>query len=122
MTQTYVEEENLFPHAFKENIEKTKSAVKNAIKNTEERRTKKRIQTLQKRKEDYTTLKKENRPLGPKHRILKTKRKRFLEIIQTVKNVDIESCLLNLKPLAWRHFVVRTVCTAKDEQGSELKD
>ena len=122
LTQAYVEEENLFPKAFKNQIEKTKSTVKNVIKSTEEKRTQKRIKTLQKRKEDYTILKSENRPLGPKHRIIKTQRKRFFELIQTVKKLDIETCLRELKPLAWRQFVVRVVCSAKDEHGRELKD
>ena len=62
LTQTYVEEENIFPKAFRGEIEKTKFKVKNAIKNTEDKRTKKRIETLVKKKEVYKLLKSEHRP------------------------------------------------------------
>ena len=117
LTQTYVEEENLFPKSFKEKIEKTNVKVRKAIQNTEVKRTKKRIETLVKKKEAYKLLKSEHRPLGPKHRILFTQRKRFLELLKKVENVEINS----LKPLQWRQFVVRAVCTAKDEQGEELR-
>jgi hypothetical protein len=122
LTQTYVAEENLFPLPFREDIEQTKATVEDAIKSTEEKRTKKRVQNLQNRKEAYTILKSENRPLGPKHRILVSQRKRFLEVIQEVKSVNIEACLKDLKPLEWRHFVVRAVCTAKGEEEKILKD
>ena len=122
LTQTYVEEENLFPLPVKEGIEKTASTVENKIKSTEAKRTKKRVQNLQNRKDAYTILKSENKPLGPKHRIVLTQRKRFLEVIQDVKSVNIGTSLTNLKPLEWRHFVVRAVCTAKGEQGRILKD
>ena len=117
LTQTYVEEENLFPKAFRENIEKTNVKVKKAIQITEVKRTKKRIETLQKKKEAYNLLKSEHKPLGPKHRILFTQRKRFFELLKEMKNVEIES----LKPLQWRQFVVRAVCTAKDETGRDLR-
>ena len=122
LTQAYIEEENLFPKAFRDDIEKTQSTVKNVVKKTEEKRTKKRIQTLTKRKEAYTILKSENRPLGPKHRILVTQRKRFFEAIQEVKGVSTEACLRDMKPLEWRQFVVRAVCTAGHEQGKVLRD
>ena len=122
LVQKYVEEESLFPEAFKKNIEKTNAIVKDAIKSTEEKRTKKRIENLLKKKEAYTILKSENRPLGPKHRILVKQRKRFLELMKEIKNSEVESCLTDLKPLQWRQFSVRAVCTAKDEQGRELKE
>ena len=122
LTQRYVEEENLFPKAVKKNIEETSSKVNNAIKRTEDKRTKKRIETLIKRKEAYTILKSDNRPLGPKHRILLTQRKQFSELMKKVKDIDIETSLNDLKPLEWRHMVVRTVCTIEEEKGRELQE
>ena len=49
LTQKYVEEEGLFPKAFKKDIETTQSKVKSVIKTTEDQRTEKRIEKLVKR-------------------------------------------------------------------------
>ena len=117
LTQTYVREENLFPKAFRDDIEKTNVKVKKAIQMTEVKRSKKRIEKLQEKREAYKLLKSEHRPLGPKHRILFTQKKRFLELLKENKTVEIES----LKPLQWRQFVVRAVCTTNYEHGEELR-
>ena len=121
LVQQYAEDENLFPEAFKVEIEKSKSKVKSVIKTTEDKRTKKRIQTLNKRKEDYKNLKSDKRPLGPTHRILGTQRKEFLGLIKEVQENETESFLDNLKPLQWRQFVVRAVCTATMDKGDRLR-
>ena len=121
LVQQYAEDERLFPEAFREEIEKSTSKVKSTIKITEDKRTKKRIETLNKRKEDYKNLKSEKRPLGPMHRILATQRKEFLDLIKQVKEIETDSFLENLKPLQWRHFIVRTVCTATEEKGERLR-
>ena len=121
ITQKYVEEEGLFPAAFQEDIEKTQCKVKNVIKTTEDQRTKKRIETLIKRNEAYKTLKSDNRPLGPNHRVLATTRKEFFQLIKEVKDIQIDNCLREMKPLQWRHFCVRTMCTAKDMRGDRLR-
>ena len=121
LTQRYIEEEGLFPESFKEGIEKTKSIVSSAIKSTEDKRTKKRIKTLLERNAAYKTLRSENRPLGPNHRILSSQRKAFLKLVQEVTNTDVDKCLIDKKPTQWRHFCVRTVCTAKGVQGEELR-
>ena len=121
LVQQYAEDENLFPAAFREEIEKSKSKVKSTIKKTEDKRTKKRIETLNKRKEDYKNLKSDKRPLGPMHRILGTQRKEFLGLIKEVKELDTDSYLENLKPIQWRQLVVRTVCTATEEKGERLR-
>ena len=120
LTQRYIEEENLFPLSFREDIEQTKSKVISAIKSTEEKRTKKRIETLVKRNEAYKMLKSENRPLGPNHRILAAQRKEFLRQLQEVTNTDLEN-YLKLKPLQWRQLCVRTVCTANGELGEGMR-
>ena len=121
LVQQYAEDESLFPEAFRDQIEKSKSKVKSAIKTTEEQRTKKRIETLNKRKEDYKKLKSDKRPLGPMHRILGTQRKEFLGLIKEVKEIETENYLENLKPLQWRQLVVRTICTAKEKKGERLR-
>ena len=95
--------------------------MKSTIKITEDKRIKKRIETLIKRKEDYKNLKSEKRPLGPMHRILSTQRKEFLDLIKEVKEIGTDSFLDSLKPLQWRQFVVRIVCTAKEEKGESLR-
>ena len=121
LTQKYVEEEGLFPEAFCEDIEETQNKVKSVIKTTEDQRTKKRIETLVKRNEAYEILKSDNRPLGPNHRVLATKRKEFMQLLQVVSDKQIDNCMREIKPLQWRQFCVRTVCTAKEMEGEKLR-
>ena len=94
LTQKYVEEEGLFPEAFKEDIEKTQSKVKSAIKTTEDQRTEKRIEKLLKRKEAYQLLRSDNKPLGPKYRILKRKQTEFLDLVQRVNEMENKEALV----------------------------
>ena len=122
LVQQYVAEQNLFPEDFKEGVAKTKLAEKNAIEINEQKRTTKRIETLQKRREDYLSLKDENKPLGSRHRIRSRDKKRFLKLLMELNCIEDESAAKNMKPKQWRHLTVRAVCTAKQELGAELRD
>ena len=122
LTQQYVVEENLFPEAFRNEIKQTKIKVKKAIQSTEEKRTKKRIETLASKKEAYKNLKSENRPLGPRHKILVAQRKKFVRLLHDGEDIEIDTCFRDLRPLQWRQLAVRAVCTAKDEPGRELRN
>ena len=41
--------------------------------------------------------------------------------IQEETKTDVEQVLKDMKPLQWRNFCVRTVCTAKGERGEGLR-
>ena len=120
LTQKYIEEENLFPDSVRVEIEKAESRVKSTIKETEKIRSKKRLETLINKKEAYKLLRLENKNLGPKHRILGTDRIKFLELLKKEKGIEVENYLDTMKPLQWRHFIVKTVCAAKEEDIRDL--
>ena len=122
LVQKYIEEENLFPDSLKEGLTKTDAEVKGVMKCNEDKRTKKRLETLLKRKEEYEDLKIENKPLGPTHRIHYRNRRRFIELLMELNGFESDSVLVDMKPLLWRKLTIRTVCTDKDKQGQELRE
>ena len=66
-------------------------------------------------------LRSDNRALGLRYRILKRKRIEFMDLVQRVNEMMNKDELEEMKPLQWRQFCVRTVCTAKDEYGEKLR-
>ena len=121
LVQKYVAEENLFPESLKDGIAKAELETRDVIKRNEQIKTKKRIETLNKRKEDYLTLTGDNKPLGPKHRIYATDRKMFTKLLMEMNGFEKERDLANMRPLKWRNIAVRTVCSDHKENGPELR-
>ena len=122
LTQTYIEEENILPKKFREEIEKSEIKVKSIIKETEDRRSKKRFQTLMKDKEDYRLLKLEKKILGPRQRILGTDRHKFMKLMKEVTGQDVKNYLEGVKPLEWRQFIVKLVCSTTGKEGEDLRN
>ena len=122
LTQRYMEEECLFPKQILENLERAKEASKTKIKETEENRKKKRYENLVKGKEAYKKSISENKPLGPRHRVLAADRKQFKDIIEELHGdkLDITS-VKAMKPPQWRKFILRLVCTVDDWKGEDLR-
>ena len=56
------------------------------------------------------------------HRIYESDRNRFKELIEELQSKTIESSLREMKPLMWRKFIVRLLCTSKGEHGRELRN
>ena len=63
----------------------------------------------------------ENRPHGPRTAILETDRKEFAEVFQEVTGNALHDLLATLKPIQFRDFVVRVVCSTSGENGDKLK-
>ena len=63
----------------------------------------------------------ENKPLGPRHRIIGADRNRFKDIIEEITEDSIENMVKDMKPLKWRNCIVRKVCTAGGQEGNELR-
>ena len=63
----------------------------------------------------YKLLRLKKKPLGPRHRILGTDKNIFLDLVRKEKGLEVEKFLIERKPLQWRHFIVRIVCTTKEE-------
>ena len=70
----------------------------------------------------YKKSKLENKPLGPKHRVSESDRIRFKELVEELQESPVESLLSEIKPLQWRRFIVRLVCTSEGENGVELRN
>ena len=121
LTQTYAQEENLFPKTILDEVEKTEAAHIKEMKDHDEKRSKKRYENLKHEKQAYKKSKLENKPLGPKHRVIESDRIRFKEIVEEVQQSTVESLLVEMKPLQWRRFIVRLVCTSEGQNGVELR-
>ena len=121
LTQQYNEEENLFSGALLEEIERTADSSQNKIKETEENRAKRRYENLFEERNVYKKSKMQNKPLGPKHRALGTHRNRFKYVVEMIQEKTTESSIRELKPLQWRRFIVRLLCTTEGENGNEVR-
>ena len=120
--QTYAEEENLFPKIIMEEVNKTEAAHIKEMKENDHKRAKRRYENLINEKQAYKKTKLENKPLGPRHRVAESDRIRFKELFEEVQNKTIDSLLDEIKPLQWRKFIVRLVCTTEGEKGIELRN
>ena len=121
LTQTYAKEENLFPKMIMEEVEKTEAAHLKEMKENDENRAKKRYKNLVTEKETYKKTRLENKPLGPKHRIVESDRIRFKELVEEVQPSSMETLLTEMEPLQWRRFIVRLICTTGGQHGTELR-
>ena len=63
----------------------------------------------------------ENKPLGPTHRVTETDRIQFKKLVEDLQDCTIERLLVEMRPLQWRRFIVRLVCTTGGEKGVELR-
>lgn len=121
-TQKYSQEENLFPKNILDEIEKTEVATKERVKKADETRAKKRFSQLVSDRDAYKKAKKENRPLGPKHRIHCADRERFKELVEKMQDQSMKRLMKDLKPLKWRNKIVRLVCSGTGETGNALRE
>ena len=121
LTQTYTREENLFPENFRKELEKDQSDIEMVIAQKRDERTKIRISQLSRQKEVSKKLKYENRPLGARKAILEADRKDFVNIVEGSTGSKFENLLTSLKPIQFRDFIVRLVCSSEDA-GEKLRE
>ena len=62
------------------------------------------------------------RPLGPRNTILDCDRKEFFELIEKVTGRRLETVLTCLKPVKWRDFIVRAVCSYDGGNRERLRE
>ena len=62
-----------------------------------------------------------NKRLGPKQRILGADRKKMKYILEKLTGKEIEVIVKQSKPLKWRQFIIRAMCTTSGETGQELR-
>ena len=80
-----------------------------------------RYSNLNKEKILSKKLKYENRPLGPRTPIHEKDRKAFSEVFQEVTGNIMHDLVVTLKPIQFRDFVVRVVCSTSGENGDKLR-
>ena len=121
LTQTYAQEENLFPADFRKELEKDRNDVKDIIKEKQEKRAKRRYSKLVKNKEISKKIKFENKPLGPRNSVLDTDRSNFVKMYECVTGSRIENVLTSLKPMYWRNHIVRILHSETGEASKSLR-
>ena len=122
LVQTYVQEENLYPERFRNEINKGKSDIDIIIAERQKKRTKHRISKLMIQHEVSRKTRFSNRPLGLRNSILEADRSEFVQMCEEVTGSDIETLLTTLKPLQWRNFIVRMTCSTSEELGEKLRN
>ena len=122
LTQTYIEQECILPDNLREEIKKTEIKAREKIAETEISRQKKQHKLMLQESQANKEVQRENRPLGPRHRVLGVDRNKFKEIIEDITSENIENTLKQRKPLKWRNFIVRTVSASTGERGNQLRD
>ena len=63
----------------------------------------------------------DKQPLGKRRNILASDIKQFSNIIEDIANCSIVDTISTLKPIQWRNFVVKLVCSTQGEQGETLR-
>ena len=121
LTQTYAKEENLFPERFKIMLNKDKKQVNKIIFKKEAERVKERHTRLLEEKSKTKNINFLNKPLGPRQRILESDRIEFCDVLEEVTGNRIDDLMFNLKPLQWRDFLVRLICTSRGENGEKIR-
>ena len=122
LIQTYIEEEGIIPDHMREEIKRAENISKSQISARDETRQKTQQQSMIKEKERVDKFKMENKPLGPKQRVLGADRVELRAIIEEITGEAIEVIVKRSKPFTWRQFIVRTLCTASGENGDHLRN
>ena len=121
LTQRYVNEKNLFPDSFCEQLDKKEVKTSNLIKKKEKIRIQKRIDNLSIEKNKYKIVQRKNKPLGPRHRILLSDTHNFIKLMEEVSDLKYKKNLRQIKPAQFRNYIIREVCTAEGIVGSDLR-
>ena len=121
LAQTYTQEENIFPEKFRRELDKDKSDIEEVITKKQEDRAKLRYSKLFKQRKLSKKLKFANRPLGPRKAILESDRNEFATIFEVLTGSKLEDLVSTLKPIQFRDFIVRIVCSSNVESGELLR-
>ena len=120
LIQTYIAEEGVLPDPIREEINRAQSRSQSEILETNEIRKKRQQEALLNEKVRIDKIKMENKPLGPKQRVLGTDKAQLRAILENITGETIEMIVKRSKPTIWRQFIVRTLCSATGENGEDL--
>ena len=122
LVQTYSKESNLFPETFRKQINSGKTGIDAVIAGRQEKRAKLRHSKLIEQNKESKKIKFVNRPLGLRNTILESDRREIVEICEQITGSSLDLVLNNFKPVQWRNFIVRLVCSSTGEEGERLRD
>ena len=66
-------------------------------------------------------IQKDNNPLSSKRSVLEVDRKDFGDLIKEMTGEDIEKNFNLRKPIEWRNFFVRNICSSEGESGENIR-
>ena len=122
LTQTYVEEEGLYPKEFHREMKEIEASSRKLIIDNEEKQLKKQQESRVKEKESLKMLQLQHKPLGPRHMVMGTDRNQFKRLVCQIAG---ENTLIDLKsrnPKQWRNFFVRLVCSTVGDLGEQIRE
>ena len=79
------------------------------------------MMNLVKKKNDLKTMQEMNRPLGPRHKVMKSLKDKFSALFTEITGESLKQLVSELKPKKWRNRVVKTVCSHLDVRGEEMR-
>jgi hypothetical protein len=112
----------LFPETFRKQINSDKTGIDAVIAGRQEKRAKLRHSKLIEQNKESKKIKLVNRPLGLRNTILESDRREIVEICEQITGSSLDLVLNNFKPVQWRNFIVRLVCSSTGEEGEKLRD
>ena len=122
LVQTFVTETNSFPSNIQAAIDSAEDRAQEMLTTQAKDGKQARMEQLLKKKNEKVLLRLSNEDYGVKRRILNEDCKKFKVLMEKCHQVDVFEKMEKMSPREWRHFVVRTVCTARDDDGKELRE
>ena len=111
----------MFPESFRRELDKGKSDIEISVAKKQEERAKVRYEDLFKHKGISSKLKYENKPLGVRNAILESDRQEFKKTLEDLIGTELNGLLSSLKPVQFRDYIVRVVCSSTGEKGDKLR-
>ena len=103
-------------------LKKNEVKIKSKISLTEKKRQSRQLTTLTEEKRAMKQIQRDNHPLSARRTILEVDRKCFGDLIVKMTGENIEKNVNQRKPIEWRNFFVRTVCSVDGESGENIRE
>ena len=122
LIQTYVQQEDVIPVSIRKEIRKAENKYKSETSEIEQTRQKKQHESMIEEKKRIKKVRIQNKPLGPKHRLLETDKNELKTVIEKLTGKSIQTIVKFCNAFQWRQFIVRLLCKTQGVQGEKLKD
>ena len=119
--QQYIAEEGILTDKIQEELRKVELNIRDEVLCKQQERKNLKMKNLVKKKNDLKTMQEMNRPLGPRHKVMKSLKDRFSALFTEITGESLKQLVSELKPKKWRNHVVKTVCSHLDVRGEEMR-